>query len=723
MIVNNLPVKPFCSVPLLVQQHTALNRNTNMQFAPVDHINQTSPSTKNILAFRGINFSGTVPVHFELSEELKQALKTEATRRIEGQYPWPEIKNPKGWMVSCETQNFMKTGGLGEVATQLSDAYNRKRGKGAMTIVTPLYVGNDAEGKKHPAILEESPDGLKYRGAEGVEIELQHAGELPVRVFKEGKFETQKAEILTGELNDTKYIFIRNDEYFDITPNASNSPSCKGPYVKNQYGINETKRMAYFSKAAYEYLLKTGADEVSSADRPNFLVTNDWQVSPISALMRYLTPIKHERDKGSHTKNAMTDELYDFICTLPIAHITHNVAYQGDEKNPRRANAIFKTLFEDDAQNIKDFTRGLEGDGPALHHKRLKNTYNSAYSDLHLADRIITVSPNYAEEICKVPEFACSQKKVNRTRKEYNTIFGIVNGYDKNFAEPNAVLVEEVNEAFIGVLGGKKFNEFANMYNETGYAKKMENKAIFAQALGALAQGGELEGVTLYKPHECEMPEDIKNTPILTSVGRFTNQKGYDYLVDTLKKIYTQKSAQMPVLVMLGSGDKEVSESLHKLKDDIAKTNPKAAKRIFLFDGFSRPLSKAICMGGDFMLLPSKWEPCGLTQMEAMAAGNLPVALAAGGLVDTIENDKDGFISDVFYGYKYNKLIRGKKVFGVRNNTDAFAATLKKALDTFYNNPEKIKTMSIKAMEKDFSWAAPNGPLEKYDELFTTGGI
>lgn len=718
--VNNSFVKLFCGAPLRVQQNTATKPSANVEFAPV---NQVSPSAANIISFRGISFSGTIPTTFSLSNELKEDLSTESTKRIEGQYPWPEIKNTKGWMVSCETQTFMKTGGLGEVATQLSDAYNLQKGKGAMTIVTPLYVGNDIKGKKHPEILEERPDGLRYKGAEGKVIELKRIGELPIRVFEAGKFKTQKAEILTGELNGTRHIFFRNDKYFDVTRNASTHPACQGPYVNNKFNINETQRMAYFSKAVYEYMLKTKTDETFSADRPNILVANDWHASSISALMRYLAPIKHERDKGSSAKNVMTDGLYDFIRSVPIVHITHNAMYQGREKDGKRANSIYKTLFGNDAQNVKDYAKGFGAVGPALHHGKDEGSYNCSYADLHLADRIVAVSPNYTKEMCSVPELACGQQEVNQTRKEYNTILGIVNGYDKNLAEPNAAFVEDLNTAFKDFLDNKKFTAFDGMYNIQGYEEKMKNKAVFAYVLSAVAQGKEFAGVNLYKPEECEIPENIENIPILTSVGRFAEQKGYDYLAEALKEIYTQKGSEKPVLVMLGSGDKDTSDNLHKFKDDVAKVDPKAARRIFIFDGFSKQLAKAIRVGGDFMLIPSKWEPCGLTQMEAMAGGNLPIALATGGLVDTIENGENGFVSDAFYGYKDNKLVYGEKTPGVENNVEAFAAALKSALDTYCNDPEKIKKMSINAMTKDFSWASENGPLEKYDELFRTGKV
>jgi len=122
-------------------------------------------------------------------------------------------------------------------------------------------------------------------------------------------------------------------------------------------------------------------------------------------------------------------------------------------------------------------------------------------------------------------------------------------------------------------------------------------------------------------------------------------------------------------------------------------------------------------------LMPSKWEPCGLTQMEAMAKGNLPIATATGGLVDTISSGVDGFVTNKFFGYKTNEVIfdNGKSL--VKNNSEAFTEAVKTALDTFYNNLGKIKEMSLAAMKKDFSWNVPGGALDQYIKLMKTGHV
>ena len=113
----------------------------------------------------------------------------------------------------------------------------------------------------------------------------------------------------------------------------------------------------------------------------------------------------------------------------------------------------------------------------------------------------------------------------------------------------------------------------------------------------------------------------------------------------------------------------------------------------------------------------------GLTQMEAMAKGALPIAMSTGGLVDTIEDGVDGFRTEVFFTEK-------RRVFGsnltakrLKTNENAYTETLYKALAIYYSKPSQINNMKKKAMEKDFSWNAEDGSIYKYHRLLKTGHL
>jgi glycogen synthase len=204
-------------------------------------------------------------------------------------------------------------------------------------------------------------------------------------------------------------------------------------------------------------------------------------------------------------------------------------------------------------------------------------------------------------------------------------------------------------------------------------------------------------------------------------------QKGYDTMAKaldkTLTKLLESNDKEPPLIVLVGSGSDEIIGHIKNLKDKISEKNPEAGRRILLLEGFAKEVGKAIQLNGDLFSIPSNFEPCGLTQMEAMAKGNLPVTTSTGGLVNTIDNGVDGFRTEVFYSGGQILYNADKSEPKHTNNTSAYADTLNKAFDTFYQEPDKFKEMSKNAMKKDFSWDAPGGSLDKYIKLFTTGKI
>ena len=139
--------------------------------------------------------------------------------------------------------------------------------------------------------------------------------------------------------------------------------------------------------------------------------------------------------------------------------------------------------------------------------------------------------------------------------------------------------------------------------------------------------------------------------------------------------------------------------------------------------GYRDEFAYAIQLAADFYMMPCRFEPCGLTQMEAMAKGALPVAMSTGGLVDTIDDGVDGFRTEVFFTDKrrvYGNNITARRL---KNNINAYAETIEKVLQIFYSNPEQIEKMKVNALAKDFSWNVANGSLAKYYNLFHLGHL
>ena len=206
--------------------------------------------------------------------------------------------------------------------------------------------------------------------------------------------------------------------------------------------------------------------------------------------------------------------------------------------------------------------------------------------------------------------------------------------------------------------------------------------------------------------------DEIKNParlPLFCATSRMVEQKGYDIaaeaVINLVKKCkdFSGEETELPVFVMGGAGDDKVFECLKKLKDKAMELDPKAGRRIFVFRGYKDEFAYAVQLASDFYMMPSRFEPCGLTQMEAMAKGSLPVAMSTGGLVDTIEDKKDGFRTEVFFVDKmrvYGSNITAQRL---KSNVNAYGETLQNALEMFYCHPEVIKEMKIQAMKKDFS--------------------
>ncbi len=677
-----------------------------------------------------VNFYGNQGI----APQVSRVLETESTKRIRGEYKWPEIQDIKAFMISAETQTFMKTGGLAEVAVQLPDEFNKKMAAAPgnkLQIVTPLYVGN---GAKSASITKIDDTHYLYKGAEKKEIEIEKVSEFPIQFYDKQKQKLTKENvgIFVGNYGGSDYVFLGNDKYFSITPAADNPGACQGPYVKNDQGISELERMLFFSKATYQ-LMKNGLKTpIKGVETPNVILSNDWHASPLTTFMRDVAPV----EKSDRKMDAAT---YDYLKNTPVIHITHNATYVGKDRD-NRSEDIFRMIYGRDANKIPSAVKGYMGDGSPFFNER--GQYCAAYSDLMNADRIVAVSPNYAKEISTSKFMSAGQNEIHKIREGYGTMLGIINGYTKTAAEPNEKMISSINSVLNPT---RPLKPYAHMYNDAGYEAKMENKAASIDILNELARkaasGEKLNGFTLVQPENCkiETDKDIRDIPFIASVGRITEQKGFDYLAESLKNVLSklQPGDERPIVGILGSGDPKVIENLSNLKKEIAETDPVAASRMFIFEGFSAPLRDALAVGSDFFLIPSKWEPCGLTQMEAMPKGSIPITTATGGLVDTIVDDQEGFVSDVFYAtyrnYATNEVMQepvpvfdnGKYSVTERpaNNIEAFSKTLQRALDTYYTNPEKIKQMSINAMAKDFSWDVPNGPLEEYIKLMRTGSL
>jgi starch synthase len=252
------------------------------------------------------------------------------------------------------------------------------------------------------------------------------------------------------------------------------------------------------------------------------------------------------------------------------------------------------------------------------------------------ADHIVAVSPHYAQEI-QTPAFGSGLHRFLRRRSA--SISGILNGLDLNRWDPARDLAIPI------------------CYDRHHLENRLDNK------------------LALQREFDLEVNPEI---PLLAIVSRMDPQKGVDLVPPALRLV-----AGYPwQMIILGTGDSAVEAAALGLQAEY----PTRTRAILRFDA---GLSHRIYAGADMLLIPSRYEPCGLTQMIAMRYGCIPVARDTGGLSDTILDVQK---SPQGYGFLFHK-----------PTPAALAATLRRALKTL---PDRTawQAMQIRAMEQDFSW-------------------
>ena len=662
---------------------------------------------------KGFNKKNTISFG-AVNNPLLSEIQNLGRKQCLGKQEWPQLNQINAWMITAETATFMKWGGLGVVASELPEAFNSTFADtpDTVSIITPMYIGNT--GKKAASF-----DGKTYFGAQKNNIELQKILSLKVPFNgPRGTLLQNPVDVYTGTFNNVNYIFLQNERFFSINPHPNNNPAQDGCYILNSQNINEVERFAFFSKAVYCLLKHLAQKRNPEITMPNILVANDWHSGALSGLLKYFTLAQVEA-------GMMEQPLADKLKNIPVIHLAHHLGYQGwdFEHTQHILNSLYENLSSLVFKNSKAIKNSNPRTGSTL---IVYDCYNQASCNFHLADRVVTVSKNYMEEVSKELDFGLDFRDILKIRKDHRNFFGIVNGYDKKLISPTQSRIDKLN---------KYFDPFHFVfYDEKNLSGKLENKKEFVKMLSKIAVDKTFKDkviplVDIYKFEDLSTSvKKIENTPIICATSRLVEQKGYDIaaqsIINLAERFSNLKSFEPPIFILGGAGDNNYFEYLTNLKDKISATNPKYGKRIFVFRGYQDDFAYSIQLASDFYMMPCRFEPCGLTQMEAMAKGALPVAMSTGGLVDTIENDIDGFRTEVFFSPSKRR-VYGNNLTAQRlkNNVNAYTETLTKALETFYRHHNKIMQMTTNAMSKDFSWNVANGSIYKYYQLFKTGHI
>ena len=409
-------------------------------------------------------------------------------------------------------------------------------------------------------------------------------------------FGTRRARVWQGQLpsgaeaSDSQspivpVYFIEQDDYF-ARPRLYGDAN--GDYPDNPL------RFLFFARAAL-------ALPERLAWFPHVVHCHDWHTGLIPAFLRFL-PGLDPRMGEART-----------IFTI------HNLAYQG---------------------SFPAWVFGATGLPASLYQPSGVEFYggmNFMKAGLVYADRVTTVSPTYADEIC-TPAGGFGLDGVLRERRE--VLSGIVNGADYTIWNPATD------------------PQLAAPYTTTDLAGKVTDKLALLRTFG--------------------LPEDAK-TPVLSMVTRVVDQKGVDIVADAMGRLLALNVR----FVMVGSGEARYEQMF----TDWARRAP---ERIGVRLGFSDAVAHQIQAGSDMLLLPSRYEPCGLTQLYALRYGTIPIVHGVGGLKDTVVP----FVSSTGQGTGF--------VFE-ESTADALLGSVVRALSVYGEKATWSRLMQ-NAMRQDFSW-------------------
>ena len=272
-------------------------------------------------------------------------------------------------------------------------------------------------------------------------------------------------------------------------------------------------------------------------------------------------------------------------------------------------------------------------------HMEFHGKLNFLKSGIVFAEQVNTVSPGYRNEIL-TPEFGFGLEGVLQEKGSH--LSGILNGVDYKIWNP-------ATDSLIA----------ANYSPED-----LSGKAACKEDLQKIAK-------LSVRP----------KTPLVGVVSRLSSQKGVD-MIEAAVPLLMEKDLQ---LVLLGTGDTRYQKSFLEISE-------RYPKKIGVFFAYDYELAHKIFAGADVLLVPSRYEPCGINQLYSLKYGTVPIVRATGGLTDTVEQFEPE--KDSGTGFRFSE-----------PDPRVLAETIFNALDIFSQKPDLWKRLVVRGMTRDFSWS------------------
>jgi len=332
--------------------------------------------------------------------------------------------------------------------------------------------------------------------------------------------------------------------------------------------------------------------------------------------------------------------------------LLHNLVFQG--RFPYEANAAARLGLDSELVESMKVQQTLKVGKQKKTSKGLKSkeeapnpampVLNFMLGAVKSADMCLTVSPRYAKEVAETPEKGAELETILAAKG----IKGILNGVED--------IVRPDNEE----LGLK------TTYDMNSLEKKQQLKVAMQKSLGFEAD---------------------PSIPMFVFMGRLDAQKGVDVMFESIDKVL--QSGMKAQFVTMGSGIEELEEVAADLEDKY----PASFKAVLSFKGAEKYKTYA---AADFAMMPSRYEPCGLVQMEGMRFGTLPIVAPTGGLADTVKDMKTGLVME--HEVDQDGL--------EPEDVDMIAKNIQRAVSVF-KETETYETMQKAAMTiaDEYSWA------------------
>jgi starch synthase len=386
----------------------------------------------------------------------------------------------------------------------------------------------------------------------------------------------------------------------------------------------DASKFAFFAAAAATWIEQL-------EELPQVVHLHDWHAATYPVLSHF--DARFERLRGIRT-----------VFTI------HNLSYQGIRP------------ISDDPSSLETWFPELRYTHSSIRDPHLAHCYNPMAAAIRLADKVSTVSPTYASEICR----------------QSNHDMGFIGGEGLEAELANALeagrLVGILNGCVYKRPGGRRpgWQRILNLATEQVDAWLRNYPASRFHAIAK----ARLETLPRRRPRH-----------VLTSVGRLVRQKaslmleplhdGRPALEHVLEEIGRQG-----VLILLGSGEAEYENRMAHIAE--------RADNLLFLCGYSATLADPLYRSGDLFLMPSSFEPCGISQMLAMRAAQPCVVHGVGGLRDTVEDERSGF---VFQG-------------GTPQEQAAnFVAAVRRALAVKTGDNDRWQGICIRAASQRFTWA------------------